>query len=578
MSRNAYVLGLNCAYHESSVCILKNGQLVAFIEEERLNRVKHAKPSRVDNADELPLLSIAYCLKQAKISFKDIAHVGYNFNPTNRLAKNLKHHHPYKVTPGDFGTKEGEELFYQKNLNVEKKIKELGFRGEFHYLNHHDCHAAGAYFSSGFKSAAVLVVDGIGEYESTTLYKAVGTKLEKIDSLDFPNSLGFLWEKISKYLGFSAYDAAKVMGLTSYGDATIYRKKFDKLISINQDGTFIVDDSIIQFRNEDYSKLESLFNLKKNGQVIGSVNETNQKYADLGAALQKITEEILVKLAKTLQQKTKLKSLCMAGGVALNCVANAKLIYENIFKEIYIQPTANDAGGAIGAAFFVWTQNMKQKSPKAIASAYLGPKYTEKEILSTLKKSDLKYTKISSIEKKVAKLLAAGKLVAWFQGEMETGPRALGHRSILSDPRNKQCLDVINEKVKLREPFRPLCPSILEEEVKNWVNVGKGKTIPDPAKYMLAAFDAKPGKNKIIPAVIHVDNTSRIQAVSKKTSAKYWKLINEFYKLTKVPVLVNTSFNIQEPIVCSPEDAVKTFKISKIDYLVLENYLCERSQ
>ncbi len=576
MKNNLYALGLNCAYHESSVCIIKNGQLIAFIEEERLNRVKHAKPAMVDNSDELPILSIAYCLKQAKISIKDIAHIGYTINPKIRLEKNVNHKHPYKLIPKDFGTKEGEELFYKKNINVEKKTKELGFQGEFHYLNHHDCHAAGTFFSSGYKSAAILIVDGIGEFESTTLYEGNGTGLKKIESLDFPNSLGFLWEKISKFLGFSAYDAAKVMGLASYGDPAVYKKNFEKLITINQDGTFIIDDSIIQFRNENYSKLETLFNLQKNNQIIRNVNEANQKYADLGATLQKITEEILLKLAQTLKQKTGLKSLCMAGGVALNCVANAKLIYADIFKEIYIQPTANDAGGAIGAAFFIWTQILKQKKPKAIKNAYLGPKYTEKEILSTLKNSDLKYTKVSSIEKQVAKLLAVGKLIAWFQGEMEVGPRALGHRSILSDPRNAKCLDVINEKVKLREPFRPLCPSILEEETKKWIDVGKNKYIPDPAKYMLAAFDAKPGKKKIIPAVIHVDNTSRIQIVSKKTSPKYWKLINEFYKLTKVPVLVNTSFNIQEPIICSPEEAIKTFNKSKIDYLVLENYLCER--
>src|SRR3989339_2151920 len=264
MKNNLYALGLNCAYHESSVCIIKNGQLIAFIEEERLNRVKHAKPAMVDNSDELPILSIAYCLKQAKISIKDIAHIGYTINPKIRLEKNVNHKHPYKLIPKDFGTKEGEELFYKKNINVEKKTKELGFQGEFHYLNHHDCHAAGTFFSSGYKSAAILIVDGIGEFESTTLYEGNGTGLKKIESLDFPNSLGFLWEKISKFLGFSAYDAAKVMGLASYGDPAVYKKNFEKLITINQDGTFIIDDSIIQFRNENYSKLETLFNLQKN--------------------------------------------------------------------------------------------------------------------------------------------------------------------------------------------------------------------------------------------------------------------------------------------------------------------------
>jgi len=576
MINDQYILGLNCAYHESSVCIIKNGRIISFMQEERLNRIKHAKPANIDNSDVLPLKSINYCLKAANISIKDISHIGYNLNPAKHKQKNDAHVHPYKPTHGDFGTKEGEEIFYKKNLNVEKKMRKFGFHGKFYYLNHHDCHAAGAYFSSGYKSAAILVIDGIAEFESTTWYRGSGTSLKKIDSIDFPNSLGFLWEKFSKYLGFSEYDASKVMGLTSYGDPAIYRKKFQELVKIKQDGTFTVDDSIIQFRNEDYSKLEKLFGLKRNKKNIRHVDKTNQKYADLGATLQEATEKILLNLIKDIQKKTGLKSLCMAGGVALNCVANAKLIYSNIFEKIYIQPPADDAGGAIGAAFFVSTQILKQKRPKAVKHAYLGPKYSEKEIFSALKKSDIKCKKVRYIEKETAKLLASGKLVAWFQDRMEVGPRALGHRSILSDPRNKNALDLINEKVKLREPFRPLCPSFLEEQVKKWIDVGKSKDIPDPAYYMLIAFNAKPGKKKLIPAVVHVDNTSRIQVVNKKTSPKYWKLINEFFKLTKVPVVMNTSFNIQEPIVCSPEDAIKTFKRSKIDYLVMGNYLCEK--
>lgn len=569
-------MGLNCAYHESSVCIFENGKVISFIEEERLNRVKHAKSADIDNSDVLPLLAIDYCLKEAGVTIADISHIGYNMNPRARLEKNLNHKHPYVPTPGDFGTKEGEELFYAKNLNVETKMRDMGFTGGFHFLYHHDCHAAGAYFSSGYTSAAVLVIDGISEFESTTLYKANGTKLERIQSLDFPHSLGFLWEKFSKFLGFNYTDASKVMGLTSYGNPAIYREAFKKLIEVHQDGTFTIDDNIVQFRKEDYSKLENLFGIEKYVGKMTSVDGANQKYADLAATLQEITEEIIQRLARTLAEKTNEHSLCMAGGVALNCVANGKLIEQNIFKNIYIQPQANDAGGAIGAAFLVATQILKQKKPKALKHAYLGPKFSNKEILFALKDSGLVYKKMKSTEKHTAQLLASGKLVAWFEGRAETGPRALGHRSLLADPRNKECFEIINAKVKLRERFRPLCPSFLEEEIGNWIDIGEENGIPDPAKYMLAAFQAKTGKKAIIPAVVHVDNTSRVQTVSKKTSPRYWKLIKEFKKITGVPALMNTSFNIQEPIVSSPEDAISTFLKSQIDYLVMENYICER--
>ncbi len=569
-----YVLGLNCAYHESSVCVMKDGQVIAFMEEERLSRIKHAKPAHVNNPDELPNKAIKYCLDEAGISLKDIAHIGYTLNPRKRLEKNLDYKHLYKVTPKGFGTKEGEELFYQKNLNVEKKIKKLGFRGVFHYLDHHDCHAAGTYFSSGYSSSAVLIVDGIGEFESTTWYKGDGTRLEKIGSIDYPNSLGFLWEKFSKYFGFSEYDAAKVMGLTSYGNPAIYRKKFQKLVQVKSNGTFTIDDSIIQFRNENYAPLEKLFNLKRNKKIIRNVNKENQKYADLAASLQEVTEKALIRLSIAIRKQTGSRFLCMAGGVSLNCVANAKLIYKKIFDEIYIQPPANDAGGAIGAAYYIETQVLKHKHIIPLKDAYLGPFFTDNEILKVLKTSGLQYKKIKKIEKKTAQLLTEGNLVAWFQGRMEVGPRALGHRTILADPRNKTLLDLINDKVKLREPFRPLCPSMLEKETAKWVEVGKH--LPDAAKYMLAAMHAKKGKDKIIPAVVHVDHTARIQTVNRKISPRFWNLINEFYKLTKVPVVMNTSFNIQEPIVCSPEDAIKTFKRSKIDYLVMGDYLCEK--
>jgi carbamoyltransferase len=574
MNNDEIILGLNCAYHESSACILIGGKVIAFIEEERLNRIKHAKSARVDNADELPWGAINYCLGKTGISLKDISVIGYSLNPEKRFRLNTKHIHPYEVTPGDFGTEIGEEIFYQKNQNVEKKLRAEGFIGKFYCLNHHDCHAAGAFFSSGYKSSAVLVVDGIGEFESTSIFIGKDSELIPLNTIDFPNSLGFLWEKISKFLGFSHFDVAKVMGLAAYGNPSIYRNAFKKLMTVCPDGKFEIDDSIIQFRNENYKGLEDLFHQKKRNHVIRNVDKSNDEYADIAASLQEITERILLHLCRNLQQSTNQTNLCLTGGVALNCVANAKLIYENIFENIYIEPQAHDAGTAIGAAFYIWTQILKQTSVTKLTDAFLGPAFIDSEILTALKKSNLKFKNLDHIEVETANIIAKGNLTALFQGAMESGPRALGNRSILGDPRRRDLHNLINKRVKFREPFRPLCPSVMIEYANEWFDLNN--TIPDPTKYMLAAMNIQPGKRNGIPAVIHVDSTARIQVVDKESSPFFWDLLNEFKKITGVPVLINTSFNIQEPIVCTPADAIDTFTRSEINYLVIGNYLCER--
>ncbi|MDP6845841.1 MAG: carbamoyltransferase C-terminal domain-containing protein [Candidatus Nanoarchaeia archaeon] len=569
-----YILGLNSAYHESSVCLIKDGEIVAIAEEERFNRKKHGKSARTDNPDELPVKALNYCLEKAGITLTDVHYVGYSLNPKVRLQKNANHKHPYKVTSEDFGTKEGEELFYQKNLEVENKVKELGFSGRFLYLNHHDCHAASSYIVSEFKEAAVMVVDGIGEFESTTLYKGTGNKLEKIQSLEFPNSLGFLWEKLSKYLGFSEYDACKVMGLASYGDSKVFQDRIRKLIDVKENGTFTIDDTIIQFRNEDYSGLESLFGLDKRSEPVRKVGKRTQDYADLAAALQEVTEEVVIKLARTIKDETGAKNLCLSGGVALNCVANGKLLEERIFEDVFVQPAANDAGTALGAAFYIWNQVLNKPRESIFDSACLSAEFSDEEIKNTLDEGSLSYELVEDVTKKAAQLLAEGNVVSWFQGAMEVGPRALGNRSILCDPRKKDAVALLNHKVKHREAFRPFCPSVLVDKASEWFDLNG--TIPSPAKYMLSAFNVLDYRKGIIPAVTHVDGTARIQAVQKDT--KYYRLIEEFEKLTGVPVVLNTSFNDQEPIVCNPEDAVKTFLKTRIDYLVIGNFIVSRGE
>jgi carbamoyltransferase len=440
----------------------------------------------------------------------------------------------------------------------------------FHRIKHHIAHAAGTYYSSGFPSAAIMVIDGIGESKSTWIGFGRGKDINQLYEIDYPDSIGFLWEKMSEFLGFSEYDAEKVMGLASYGNAHDALPAMRMVLDTSIAGTFHVNNEIILFRTGDFTKLEQLFGIprRKKDQPL------EQKHKNIAAALQHTTEEVVLNLAKEVKRLTGESRLCMAGGTALNVVANGKLAESELFDDIYIQPASNDAGGALGAAFYVYTNILGYGPPTPITHAYQGPEYSSEQISSVLfKYSDaLEYRYVDNPAIEIAHILADGKLVAWFQGKMEAGPRALGHRSLLADPRHRDAMDWINSKVKKREYFRPLAPSVLEEYAQQWFETGN--KIPDPAKYMLLAFKVKTEKKHLIPAVVHVDDTSRIQSVSKKTSPEYWELINEFRKLTEIPMVLNTSLNVQEPIVCTPQDAINTFLDSKIDCLVLEHYIC----
>ncbi len=570
-----YILGVNCTYHESSACILKDGNLIAYSEEERINRIKHAKPSLIDNADELPVGSIEYCLEKAGINYKDINYITCNFDPKDRLEHAVGMDSGHKIHENSWGTEEGEKMFFEVNLNIIKKLSDLFERdisGIFNSVKHHYAHAAGAYYSSGFNSSAILVIDGIAEHNSTWLGIGKGTDIKNYYEIDYPNSIGFLWEKMSEFLGFSEYDAEKVMGLASYGNYENELNSMKELVYITEEGQFKVNNDILLFRTGDFSGLEKNFcvSSRKKGEELTS------KHQDIAAAMQHMTEQIIISLAKKLKELSGEENLCLAGGTAFNVVSNTKLIQENIFKNVYIQPEANDAGGSIGSAFYFYANVLKLGKPKSVDHAYLGPKYSNEYILSVLNKNpELNFEFIEDIGKKTAKLLTEGNLIGWFQGEMEAGPRALGHRSLIGDPRRTDIMDLINKKVKLREYFRPVAPSVLKEYVFDWFNLPN--PIPNPAYYMLMAIKAKEEKKSLIPAVVHVDGTSRIQVVDNSVSPEYWNLINEFYQLTGVPMILNTSLNIQEPIVRSPEDAIKTFLKSNIDYLVLENYLCKKS-
>ncbi len=569
-----YILGINSSYHESAACLLKDGEVVAFAEEERFTRVKHAKPARVDNPDELPTNAIDFCLNRAGIRLKDLDYFGFSFFPKDRLKKNTGLDNAYGLPGNSWGTEEGENLFYTKSLSIPEKLGEMAGQDiskRFHFLHHHLCHAASAFFVSPFQESAILIVDGIAESASTWLGYGKDNEIHRISEIHYPNSLGFLWEKMSEYLGFSEYDACKVMGLSSYGEAHKMMPEMKKLVHLNGNGTFEILNDIIKFRTPEFGLLEELFKTEKRTDThLFAVHE------NIAAALQQVTEDAMIHLSEELYEKTGSKNISLAGGVALNCVANGKIVPNTGFENIFIQPAAHDSGTALGAAYCIWNQILGKPRAKPMTHAYLGPEYSEEEIREVLERNRMSYQRFSNPEKHLAQMISQGNIVAWFNGRMEAGPRALGNRSILADPRSPIIRDILNRKVKHREIFRPFCPSVLKEDAKDWFEIND--RYDDPAHYMLIAYNMRAGKTDLIPAVTHADRTARIQLVSKESNERYYNLLSEFKKLTGIPVLLNTSFNIQEPIVCSPQDAVHTFERSGMDCLAMGDFVVEKQK
>jgi carbamoyltransferase len=563
-----YILGINSAYHESAVCLLRDGAIVVAIEEERFNRKKHAKSARVDNPDEIPVNAIRYALEKAGISADQVAHVGFSIDPWRRLEnKDLDE----LVVDGDWGSIAGEEAFFNRLMLIPDRLRDMGFEAQVTWLGHHQCHAASAFYPTPFREAAVLAVDGIGEANTTLLCYGQGTRVEMLKEIAYPNSLGFVWEKLSKFLGFGEYDAAKVMGLASYGDPRRYMGRFEQVIRLVPEGGFVVDNGVFRFRAEDYVPLENLFGARRRTRE----QDLAREHEDIAAALQEITNRVAIHLADYLHAQTGSRNLCLAGGVALNCVMNRVVYEESPFENLFVQPAAHDAGTALGAALFIWHSVLGMESRCVMDHAFWGPAFSDEEIETFLRGEDsLIYVRVDDIERKAAELLADGNVVGWFQGAMEFGPRALGNRTLLADPRNPGMRDILNEKVKHRESFRPFAPSVLHEEADKWFEIAKPTSA---SEFMLVAYPANPDFRDRIPAVVHVDGTSRIQTVRKEVNPRYHKMISEFYAMTGVPVVLNTSFNDSEPIVCTPEDAINTFKNTRIDYLAIGNYLVTRN-
>ncbi len=572
MKKPAYVLGLNFVYHEVSACLLKDGKLLAAVEEERFSRIKRGKKCLIDNPDVLPVQSIEYCLSIAGISLREVDYIGLSFMPEDRLRQNIGVDE--YLTKGDWGTATGEKLFYKKLQKVPGMISKLAGRDmmkKITWVPHHICHASSAYFVSPFKESAVLTIDGIGEFSSAWIGYGKNNAITNLYEISYPNSIGFLWEKMSKYIGFTEYDSSKVMGLAAYGNSKRFYTTFQKIVTLTPEGTFTVDTDVMRFRVEDYSRLEKIFGVKR----IHSPKDIRKEQKDIAAALQKITDDVVIHVAKYLKKKTGSDNICLAGGVALNCVCNNVLMKSGLFKNIYVQPAANDAGTALGVAYYLWNQVLGHKRSFVMDHVYWGPGYSDASIRSALDKSKASYHKSANIAKELAGKIAEGNIAGWFQGRSEWGPRALGNRSLLADPRRKNMKRILNERIKKREGFRPFAPSVLKEDAAGWFVIPK-KSQSISTEFMEINFDIQKSKQKRIPAVTHIDGTGRVQLVNKKTNPLYHKLISEFRRLTGVPILLNTSFNDNEPIVCSPEDALKTFLRTKMDYLAIGPYLVSK--
>jgi len=560
-----YILGIACHYHDASAALVKDGQLVAASEEERFTRVKH------DNS--FPRKAIEFCLSQAGIGWNDISYVAFYENPIakfDRIVQTFVETWPsgfvsfWKAIPSWLGEK----------LSIEKQIRKLGYRGSIVYCDHHMSHAAGAFFVSPFERAAIMTIDGVGEWTTTSLKLGEGNHITPLKEIVFPHSLGLLYSTITAYLGFQVNnDEYKMMGLGAYGKPTYY-DAFKKIVDVKDDGSFRLDMRYFDYRAK--SRMWSREFERVLGEPRRPGEEFTQRHKDIAASVQKVTEEVYFKIANHLHELTGADDLCISGGVGLNCVANGMLYARTPFKRVFVQPNAGDGGGSLGAAFFIWNQMLGNPRSFEMRHAYYGSGFENDYIKAFLdsRGANYEYVEDAELVKRVAALLADNKVVGWFRGRLEWGPRALGNRSILANPAPKWMKDHVNE-IKLREQFRPFAGSVLQERVHECFDVPEdGHSSP----FMVFAFGVKEGRRDAVAAITHEDGTCRIQTVNRGDNGAYYDVISEFHKLTGTPVVLNTSFNLKtEPIVRTPEDAYDDFAKTGMDCLVLGNYFLAKT-
>ena len=588
------ILGISAFYHDSAAALIVDGKIIAAAQEERFSRKKHDS--------SYPFNAVEFVLKRANLSLNKVDYIVFYEKPFLKFERLLETYLAF--APRGFKSFSmampiwlREKLFQKKVLFNELKNHNKNFNdiNKIYFSEHHYSHAASAFYPSPFKRAVILTLDGVGEWATTTLAKGDEQNLEILKEIHFPHSIGLLYSAFTYYTGFKVNSGEyKVMGLAPYGEPKFKNLILDKLIDLKEDGTFRLNMEYFDYAtglkmiNNKFSKLF--------GQPARNLDKDllTQFHMDIASSIQTVTEEIILRLTKSISKEYGSKNLCMSGGVALNCVANGKILKEKIFENIWIQPAAGDAGGALGAALALWYKELKNKrseSPKdEMQGSYLGPSFDDFEIENDLKRLGAKYTKFSEndILKIAAEELSKEKTIGWFQGRMEFGPRALGARSIIADPRSNKMQKNLNLKVKFRESFRPFAPSIIREDVSKWfeldcdspymllvANVNKSirKEMTSEEK-KLFGIDKLNIKRSDIPAVTHVDYSARIQTVHKNTNPRYYKLLQSFKKITGCPVLVNTSFNIRgEPIVCSVEDAYRCFMGTNLDILICGNFI-----
>jgi carbamoyltransferase len=595
-----YILGLSAFYHDSAACLIKDGQIIAAVQEERFTRVKH-DPS-------FPSHSIKFCLDSAGILPSDLECIVFYEKPFTKFERLLETY--FAFAPKGFKSFSTaipiwikEKLFLKKILSEQLSDlfgKDTDLSHKIMFSEHHLSHAASAFFPSPFKKAAVLTLDGVGEWTTTSVAIGEGHELSILREIKFPHSLGLLYSAFTYYTGFKVNSGEyKVMGLAPYGTPRYANLITDHLINIADDGSFKLNMKYFSFASG-LKMTSDMFHDLFGGKPREMETKITQREMDLAASIQKVTEDVVLKLAKSIAHDTSCENLCLAGGVALNCVANGIINRSKVFKEIWIQPAAGDAGGAVGAALAVWHLHFKKKrkvhqSRDGMFGSLLGPSFSNDEIKKELQSCQAIYAELDEgkLLDTVAKELAEGKAVGWMQGKMEFGPRALGNRSILADPRSPTMQRQLNLKIKFRESFRPFAPSVMANYASEWfklktespymllvaeVQDSKKRAVEDNTSE-LSGFDLLDTDRSDIPAVTHVDNSARVQTVDENTNPRYYKLIKKFYEITGCPILINTSFNVRgEPIVCDPRDAFRCFMGTELDILVIGNFLLYKNE
>ncbi|HQT24907.1 carbamoyltransferase [Daejeonella sp.] len=592
------LLGISCFYHDSAAVILENGNIITAVQEERFTRKKHDS--------SFPVKSIEFCLEKAGCQLSDLDGIVFYEDPElkyQRMLSIYKNFFP-KSIPLFFKTFVPwftRKRFWKKRLaqEIEKNFDVNFPLDKIHKVEHHLSHAASAFIPSDFDVATIVVVDGVGEFATTSIWKGEKNKITLVDQINFPNSLGLLYSAFTYYTGFKVNSGEyKVMGLAPYGNPVYVDIIKDKLIKLNNDGTYSLNMEYFDFAFSEYMTNEKFHDLF-GGPPRESESSISQKEMDIARSLQDVLEEAMIGLVKNAISKTGIRNLCMAGGVALNCVANGKILVGGIVDDIWIQPAAGDAGGALGAVLYYHycAQNNQRPnnntSSAMIRGSYLGPQYSNEEAISELNSYGAIYAKYDFTEvcNQIASKISDGKVIGWFQGCMEFGPRALGNRSIIGDARRVDMQKIMNLKIKFRESFRPFAPAVLAEKCQEYFKINK------PSPYMLIVAEVQDwlripindegyfGIDKLnqirskIPAVTHVDYSARIQTVHKETNSRFYELIEKFYEISGSPVLINTSFNVRgEPIVCTVSDAYRCFMRTEIDILVVNDLILYKDQ